>query len=132
MREVQHSDPMADGSAHVTYDGTDRGRGSGRGRGRGSSRDSGGRGRRSRYCTHCRMERHTVDYCYDLHPELRPYKPASASAVASDSPSSSTAPSMTPHTMVIPVQNMMICYISGKKGSNQLPRLHIKDMKIGP
>ncbi|XP_077243864.1 uncharacterized protein LOC143884274 [Tasmannia lanceolata] len=45
----------------------------------------GGRGSGSRYCTHCHMEVHTIDYCYDLHPELRPYQSTIASVVTSDS-----------------------------------------------
>ncbi|XP_077237215.1 uncharacterized protein LOC143878886 [Tasmannia lanceolata] len=75
-----------------------RGRGrSRRGQGRGFGRDSGGGrtygGRGSRYCSHCDMEGHTIDFCYDLHPELRP---ARAAHFASETPAAPTpAPSDT-------------------------------------
>ncbi|XP_077223923.1 uncharacterized protein LOC143857377 isoform X1 [Tasmannia lanceolata] len=99
--------PHIDGSALATYTGGDRGggfrrfgRGLGRfgrgrnggsrgrgydGAGRGRGRDSGGgRGRGSRYCTHCRMDGHSIDYCYDLHPELRRRRNSTALVAASD------------------------------------------------
>ncbi|XP_077222215.1 uncharacterized protein LOC143856063 [Tasmannia lanceolata] len=77
-----------------------RGRGrSRRGQGRGFGRDSGGGrtygGRGSRYCSHCDMEGHTIDFCYDLHPELRP---ARAAHFASETPA---APTPTPSDTIL-------------------------------
>ncbi|XP_077220968.1 uncharacterized protein LOC143854747 [Tasmannia lanceolata] len=119
MRVPQSGEPLVDGSAHVSYGGGDRGRGGGRfgrgrdggwhgrGRSRGGGRESrggrdgGGRGRGGRHCTHCRLDGHTVDYCYNLHPELRPYRSGNASAAASDGISSFVAP-FTSESLVLP------------------------------
>ncbi|XP_077248254.1 uncharacterized protein LOC143887899 [Tasmannia lanceolata] len=82
LRVDTHGDSIGEQSAMTVQSGYSRGtRGWGRGRGRrgtgrGFGHDSGGGrsigGRGTRYCSHCDMERHTIDFCYDLHPELRP------------------------------------------------------------
>ncbi|KAI3440618.1 ABC transporter domain-containing protein [Psidium guajava] len=62
---------------HWSSDNSYRGRGRGlqgrgfvRGGGNNASRGARGGGRGNRFCTHCQLSGHTVDYCYDLHPEL--------------------------------------------------------------
>ncbi|XP_077225933.1 uncharacterized protein LOC143859136 [Tasmannia lanceolata] len=70
------SDTIVEQSTMAVQTGSGRGTRGRRGYGRGFGRDSwGGRstgGCGSRYCSHCDMEGHTVDFCYDLHPELSP------------------------------------------------------------
>ncbi|XP_077237369.1 uncharacterized protein LOC143879056 [Tasmannia lanceolata] len=71
--------PDMDESALAVQSSCSRGTGgrgwSHRGSGRGFGRDSGGGrttgGRGARYCSHCDIEGHTVDFFYDSHPELR-------------------------------------------------------------
>ncbi|XP_077252887.1 uncharacterized protein LOC143892278 [Tasmannia lanceolata] len=131
MRTVPVSDHPLDGSALATSTGGDRGRsytrfGRGRdgdscGRGRdggsrGRGRDSGGgRGRGSRYCSHCHMEGHTIDYCYDLHPELRPSRSNTAFVATFDSHphasvtgSSPVLPPVSAHALLVQRDSMMI------------------------
>ncbi|XP_077242291.1 uncharacterized protein LOC143882748 [Tasmannia lanceolata] len=83
LRVEDHGDTIGEQSAmavQLGYSRGTRGRGRGRrGRSRGFGRDSGGRstgGRGNRYCSHCDMEGHTIDFCYNLHPELRPSRTA--------------------------------------------------------
>ncbi|XP_077249267.1 uncharacterized protein LOC143888733 [Tasmannia lanceolata] len=100
-----------------------RGRGrSRRGQGRGFGRDSGGGrtygGRGSRYCSHCDMEGHTIDFCYDLYPEQRP---ARAAHFASETPAAPTpAPSDTMLVSRTEYESLLRLQEKGKQPAAQL------------
>ena len=77
-RGGQETHGRINGCGQWNFDSSYRGRGRGfqgrgavRGGGSNTSRGARGGGRANRFCTHCQLSGHTIDYCYDLHPELR-------------------------------------------------------------